>query len=205
MIAKLRGRIDEIGTNFAILDVGGVGYRVECSARTLSALPTAGEEASLLTEQITQEDRARLYGFSDEGERDWFVLLLGVQGIGARMALALLGMLSPEALAQSVRADDSARLTSAPGIGPRLARRITSELKDKDLPETPGGDTAVYAEDEAGVRKRKDAVAALIGLGYPRAQAHDAIARVLQSDEADGDLNIAELIRAGLRLLSKAS
>lgn len=205
MIAKLRGRIDEIGASFVILDVGGVGYRVECSARTLSALPTAGEEAGLLTEQITQEDRTRLYGFSDEGERDWFVLLLGIQGIGARMALALLGMLSPEALAQSVRANDSARLTSAPGIGTRLARRITTELKDKELPETLGGDIAVSVEDGAAARKRKDAVAALIGLGYARAQAHEAVAKVLQSSEEGDGINIAELIRASLRLLAKDS
>lgn len=205
MIAKLRGRVDEIGAGFAVLDVGGVGYRVECSARTLSALPVVGEETSLLTEQITQDDKIRLYGFGDEGERDWFVLLLGIQGIGARMALALLGVLSPEALAQSIRMDDSARLTDAPGVGPRLARRITTELKDKELPETPGGDIAVSSEDEAGVRKRKDAVAALIGLGYARAQAHDAVARVLQSTEEGESINIAELIRASLRLLAKDS
>ncbi|MCY4034528.1 MAG: Holliday junction branch migration protein RuvA [Hyphomicrobiales bacterium] len=204
MIAKLRGRVDEIGASFAILDVGGVGYRVECSARTLSALPAAGEEAGLLTEQVTQEDKTRLYGFGDESERDWFVLLLGIQGIGARMALALLGVLSPEALAQSIRADDSARLTSAPGIGTRLARRITTELKDKELPETPG-DVAVSAEDGAAARKRKDAVAALIGLGYARAQAHEAVAKVLQSSEEGDGINIAELIRASLRLLAKAS
>ncbi|MCY4052330.1 MAG: Holliday junction branch migration protein RuvA [Hyphomicrobiales bacterium] len=204
MIAKLRGRVDEIGASFAILDVGGVGYRVECSARTLSALPAAGEEAGLLTEQVTQEDKTRLYGFGDESERDWFVLLLGIQGIGARMALALLGVLSPEALAQSIRADDSARLTSAPGIGTRLARRITTELKDKELPETPS-DVAVSAEDGAAARKRKDAVAALIGLGYARAQAHEAVAKVLQSSEEGDGINIAELIRASLRLLAKAS
>lgn len=205
MIAKLRGRVDEISAGFAILDVGGVGYRVECSARTLSALPVVGEEASLLTEQITQDDKIHLYGFGDEGERDWFVLLLGIQGIGTRMALALLGVLSPEALAQSIRTDDSARLTDAPGVGPRLARRITTELKDKELPETPGGDIAVSAEDEVGVRKRKDAVAALIGLGYARAQAHDAVARVLQSIGEGESINIAELIRASLRLLAKDS
>ena len=206
MIAKLRGRVDSIGANFTILDVGGVGYRVECSARTLSKLPTVGEDASLLTEQITQDDRARLYGFGDNSERDWFVLLMSVQGIGARMALALLGMHSPAALAQAVQADDAARLTSAPGIGTRLARRITTELRDKDLPEALDDDgVAISIADETGVRERKDAIAALMGLGYARAQAHDAVARALQSNETGSDINVAELIRTSLRLLAKTS
>ena len=206
MIAKLRGRVDELDSSAAILDVGGVGYRLECSARTLSSLPERGSEAELLVETFSQDDRIRLYGFGMETERDWFLLLIGIQGIGARMALALLGMLAPEALAQAVHAGDAARLTVAPGIGTRLARRIVLELKDKTLPSADGleDSTATAAGIEAS--GKSDAIAALMGLGYARAQAHDAVARALQAGEMDAEnINVAELIRVSLRLLSKAS
>ncbi len=131
MIAKLTGLIDSTDGEGAVLDVGGVGYLVFCSARTLARLPARGMPASLLIETHVREDHIHLYGFADAGERDWFRLLTTVQGVGARLALAVLSVLGPDDLARAIAAADRASLARAPGVGPKLAGRIAAELKDK--------------------------------------------------------------------------
>lgn len=205
MIARLRGVIYEIGRGYAIVDVGGVGYRIDCSESTLKSLPAVGVEANLLIETFSQEERIRLFGFVSEAERDWFLLLIGVQGIGARVALGLLGMLAPEDLADALHSGDATRLTCAPGIGTRLARRIVSELKDKISPVGIGTETAGAKACHSSAIMN-DAVAALIKLGYGRYQIHDTLARVLQTrGETRQEMDLSELIRASLRLLAKTS
>lgn len=205
MIARLRGVINEIGVGFAILDVGGVGYRVDCSERTLQSLPAVGEAANLLIETFSQEERIRLFGFGGEAERNWFLLLVGVQGIGARMALGILGVLAPDDLAHAIHEDDAKRLTCAHGVGTRLARRIVSELKYK-TPPVETGTGAAKSETNRASATTSDAVAALVRLGYGRPQIHDALARVLQErGEAGKKMGLADLIRASLQLLAKAS
>src|SRR5579863_9193080 len=131
MIGKLRGLIDSIGDDSIILDVGGVGYHVFCSSRTLAALPLVGEAAQLVIEMHVREDHIHLYGFPDSIERDWFRLLLTVQGVGNKIALAILGAYAPEQLAHSILAKDTAAFRAISGIGPKLAERIVTELKDK--------------------------------------------------------------------------
>ncbi len=136
MIARLRGRLDTIGDDHAVIDVGGVGYLVVCSANTLAALPGAGEAVDLHVETQLRTESITLYGFKDPAERAWFRLLQTVQGVGARVALAVLSILTPEQLARALAAQDKAALTRASGVGPRLAGRIMSELRDRlvDLP-----------------------------------------------------------------------
>jgi len=154
MIAKLAGILEAVGAEGAVIDVGGVGYLAFCSSRTIGRLPPPGAAARLLIETHVREDHIHLYGFIDAAERDWFRLLLTVQGVGARLALALLSALSPEALALAVVAADRTALARAEGVGPRLAARIVNELRDKvggldaALPAT--GATAVAAVDENG-------------------------------------------------------
>ena len=185
MIEAVGGRVREKGEGWVVIEVGGVGLRVECSARTLAALE-AGREAELTTEMFVQDERIRLYGFADGEERQWFLLLLGVQGIGARMALGLLGMMAPAELSQALAAGDAVRLTCAPGIGARLARRIATELKDK----APQAAAAVAIPD--------DALAALVRLGYGRMEASRVLAQVVREMRLD---DVGELVRHSLRLL----
>ena len=128
MIGKLKGVIDSYGEDFIILDVNGVGYVVQCSVRTLQNLPRAGEAASLSIETQVREDAIRLFGFVSDSERDWFRLLQSVQGVGAKVALAILGVLSPSELATALGTQDKAMVGRAPGVGPKLAARIVSEL-----------------------------------------------------------------------------
>ena len=186
MIEAVGGRVRERGEGHVVVDVGGVGLRVECSARTLRGLEV-GAEVELAAEMFIQDERVRLYGFADGEERQWFLLLLGVQGIGARMALGLLGLLAPGELAEALAGGDAARLTCAPGIGARLARRIVTELKDK----APQGAAAAVEIPE-------DALAALVRLGYGRAEAARVLARVVR-EMRPGD--VGELVRHSLRLL----
>ena len=131
MIAKLAGLLDQAGSDSAVVDVGGVGYLVFCSARTLARMPAKGAPVSLLIETHVREDHIHLYGFSEPAERDWFRLLTTVQGVGAKLALALLGVLGPEDLMRAIAAADKASLARAPGVGQKLAQRIATELKDK--------------------------------------------------------------------------
>ena len=196
MIAKLTGLIDSTGGEGAILDVGGVGYLVFCSTRTLAKLPAKGAPASLLVETHVREDHIHLYGFADAAERNWFRLLTTVQGVGAKLALAVLGVLGPDDLARAIAAADKASLGRAPGVGPKLAGRIAAELKDKV------GGIALGAAAELPERGAEaDAVSALVNLGYRRAEAFEAVAAATR--RLGGGAAVDALIRAGLKELSQ--
>ena len=204
MIGKLSGVIDMVGEDFVILDVHGVGYVVQCSARTLAHLHI-GDAVKLAIETQVREDSIRLYGFLTEAEHEWFRLLQTVQGIGAKVALAVQGALSPEDLATAIARQDKAQIGRAPGIGPRLAGRLVAELKEKlpaslALAYASTGDGAGGSGVEGPV-PAEDAVAALLTLGYGRAQAADAIegARRRLGEAAD----TAALVRQALRQLSR--
>jgi Holliday junction DNA helicase RuvA len=207
MIGKLSGTIDNIGEDFAVIDVHGVGYLVHCSARTLSHLPRVGEAVSLPIETHVREDAIKLYGFTSEAERDWFRLLQTVQGVGAKVALALLGSLSTDELATAIVRQDKTQIARAPGIGPRLATRLAVELKDKvpaSLSLRHGiarGAVEGAADELVEPAAAQDAVAALLTLGYARGQAADAIegARQRLGETAD----TAALVRQALRQLSR--
>ncbi|RAI44401.1 Holliday junction branch migration protein RuvA [Rhodoplanes roseus] len=205
MIGKLRGVIDSYGEDFVILDVGGVGYLVHCSARTLQALPEAGEAAALAIETHVREDQIRLFGFQSEVEREWFRLLQTVQGVGTKVALAVLSTLAPADLASAVAMRDKAMVARTPGVGPKVAERIVTELKDKG-PAFAAIDPAVAKlsgalEDKRAPRPVADAVSALVNLGYGQPQAAAAIAAAARNAGEDADT--AKLIRLGLKELSK--
>ncbi|MCB2065075.1 MAG: Holliday junction branch migration protein RuvA, partial [Erythrobacter sp.] len=168
MIAKLTGRLDETGADWAVIDVQGVGYLVHCSAKTLAALGSAGDACTLYTDLQVSENDMRLLGFAEAGERDWFRLLTGVQGVGSKMALAVLSALSAGELRQACAAGDAASVARAQGVGPKLAGRIVNELRDKAgaMPGSwPGGGVAgVVASPQGGASA--DAVSALQNLGF---------------------------------------
>lgn len=197
MIAKLSGRLDALLGDAAIIDVGGVGYLVFCSARTLSALPAVGEAAAVHVETHVREDHIHLYGFATEGERDWFRLLTTVQGVGARVGLAILSALAPGELAAAIAGQDGAMLTRASGVGPKLGGRIVTELKDKA--GAIGGDPVVAAAAAAasGNTVDRDAISGLVNLGYKQGEAANyvGIARRMLGDDAD----TGELINFALR------
>ncbi len=205
MIGKLKGVIDEYGDDHVILDVHGVGYVCFCSTRTLQNLPSPGEAAVLSIETIVREDMIRLYGFADTDERDWFRLLTTVQGVGTKVALALLSALRPAELASAIALKDVTALCRAVGVGKRLAERIAQELKDK----TPGFgsvDPALVSlsgglADKTAPKPLADAVSALTNLGYPQMQASAAVAAAAR--EAGEDATTEKLIRLGLRELNK--
>ncbi len=205
MIGKLKGMIDSYGEDFVILDVNGVGYVVQCSARTLQKLPQAGEAAALAIETQVREDAIRLFGFTSDAERDWFRLLQNVQGVGAKVALAILGVLSLPDLATAIGTQDKAAVARAPGVGPKLAARIVAEMKDK-APALAAVDPVVArlaGEDEAkgSPKPVQDAISALVNLGYGRPQ---AVAAVAASVKALGDnAETSALIRRGLRELAQ--
>ena len=204
MIGKLKGVIDSYGEDFVILDVHGVGYVVQCSARTLQKLPPAGEAAALAIETQVREDAIRLFGFTSDAERDWFRMLQSVQGVGAKVALAILGIMSPGELASAIGGQDKAAVARAPGVGPKLAARIVAELKDK-APALAAVDPVVArlaGEDEAkGAPKPvQDAISALVNLGYGRPQAVAAVAASLKALGESAETSA--LIRRGLRELA---
>ena len=198
MIAHLKGILAATGTDHAVIDVGGVGYLVGCSGRTLAALPPAGEAATLFTEMLVAEDFIRLVGFAHADERDWFRLLTGVQGVGSRVALAILSAFEPGDLARAVAAQDKAMVARANGVGPKLAERIVRELKDRvgglSL-GTPGA--AVPAPTGAGT----DAVSALLNLGFRPAEASAAVAAA--TDELGDGATLDALVRLALRKAAK--
>jgi Holliday junction DNA helicase RuvA len=203
MIGKLSGIIDTIGEDYVILDVQGVGYLVHCSARTLAKLQT-GEAAKLAIETHVREDAIRLYGFATEAERGWFQLLQTVQGVGAKVALALLGALSAGELAAAIARQDKAQIARAPGIGPRLAARLTAELKDKLPTGTVLADlTSSVAAPAAAPEPpaAQDAITALLTLGYGRPQALDAVGGAVRALGESADT--AALIRRALQDLSR--
>ena len=205
MIAKLSGILDSIGPEGAVIDVGGVGYLAFCSTRTLGQLPPSGGAVRLLVETHVREDHIHLYGFVDAAERDWFRLLTTVQGVGARLALAILSAVAPEALTLAIVAQDKAALARADGVGPRLAARIANELRDK-----VGGLGAVLAAapiasasaPPAGVdRAIADAVSALENLKIGRAEAYGAVSAAAR--RLGEGVAVDTLITAGLRELGK--
>lgn len=204
MIGKLKGVIDSYGEDFVILDVHGVGYVVNCSARTLQRLPRPGEPATLAIETQVREDAIRLFGFLSDAERDWFRMLQTVQGVGAKVALALLSVLAPAELASAIALQDKTAIARAQGVGPRLAARITAELKDK-APAFGTVDPVVAqlagpAEDSAGPQTVQDAISALVNLGYGRPQAAAAVAASLRALGEDAETSA--LIRRGLKELA---
>jgi Holliday junction DNA helicase RuvA len=203
MIGKLKGLIDTIGEGELILDVNGVGYVVAASARTLRNLPGLGEAAVLHVETQMREDSIKLFGFLAEGERDWFRLLQSVQGVGAKVALAILGVLSAADLASAIALQDKAAVARAQGVGPKLAARIVAELKDK-APALGAADiglpAAAGAAPELGGAAH-DAVLALVSLGYARPQATQAVAKGLGSIGAGA--TTAALIRLSLKELAQ--
>ena len=200
MIARLTGRIDSAAEDSVVIDVAGVGYLVYCSARTLDALPPAGEAASLHVETHVREDHIHLYGFESLTERDWFRLLTTVQGVGTRVALAILSALSADRLSDALIAGDGKMLTQAPGVGPKLAGRIVAELKDKAVPAREAGSGP--ADGPAGGRPETvdDAVSALANLGYRRSDAFGAVTGAAR--ELGPGADVETLIRAGLKELS---
>lgn len=205
MIGKLKGLVDGFGDDFVHLDVNGVVYEAFCSARTLSALPQVGHAAVVHVEMIVREDMIRLYGFASATEKAWFNTLMTVQGVGARVALSILSVLSTSELASAIALQDKAMVGRANGVGPKLALRIVTELKGK-LPAADGtvdpGVIGLQAALGAGVAGGNvaDAVSALTNLGYSSAQASAAVARVV-GREGDG-IATDKLIRLGLRELS---
>ncbi len=200
MIGKLTGLVDSPGEDSVIIDVGGVGYVVFGSRRTLGNLPGQGEQVSLVIETHVREDHIHLFGFIDEAERDWYRLLGTVQGVGAKMALAILSTLSPSDLVQAIAAGDKATLARANGVGPKLAGRIASELKDKVGGIALGAMAANGTPAPALAGASEDAVSALVNLGYRRAEAYGAVVRAL------GDMGetapVDSLIKAGLKELA---
>jgi Holliday junction DNA helicase RuvA len=205
MIGKLKGIIDTYGEDFIILDVGGVGYQVHCSTRTLQDLPGTGQPATLSIETHVREDQIRLFGFVTDVEREWFRLLQTVQGVGAKVALSVLSTLKPADLASAIALRDKATVARTPGVGPKVAERIVTELKDK-APAYADVDPAVIrlsgaVEDRRAPQPVADAVSALINLGYGHPQAAAAIAAATRSAGEGADT--ARLIRLGLKELSK--
>jgi holliday junction DNA helicase RuvA len=199
MIAQLTGRVDALSDGTCIIDVGGVGYLVQASSRTLSALPQAPTLAKVLIETHVREDAIVLYGFADSAERDWFRLLTTVQGVGGKVALAILSSLSPRDLIGAIAAGDKASLTRAPGVGPRLAIRLLTELRDKT--GTMPTSTGVTYTPIAAATPADDALSALINLGYRRPEAQQTVARVLERLGAAATLD--SLIRESLKELAQ--
>ena len=205
MIGKLRGIIDSYGEDYILLDVGGVGYQVHCSARTLQALPSPGEPATLSIETYVREDQIKLFGFASDIEREWFRLLQTVQGVGAKVAMSVLGTLKASELASAVSLRDKAMVARSPGVGPKVAERIVNELKDK-APAFANIDPAVVhlagaLEERRAPKPVADAVSALINLGYAQPQAAAAIAAAARNAGEGADT--ATLIRQGLKELAK--
>ncbi len=204
MIGKLRGIIDSYGEDFVVLDVQGVGYVVHCSSRTLQNLPSTGEAAVLSIETHVREDMIRLYGFRADAEREWFRLLQTVQGVGAKVALGILSALDSGALATAIGTADKASVARAPGVGPKLAARIVAELKDK-APAFGPVDPALIrlsgAVEDKGPQPARDAISALVNLGYAQVQASAAIAAALR--QAGDEAEAKTLIRLGLRELAR--
>lgn len=205
MIGKLKGVIDSYGEEFVILDVHGVGYVVHCSTRTLQGLPSPGEAAVLSIETHVREDAIRLFGFASDMEREWFKVLLTVQGVGTKVALAILSTLTPGDLANAIALKDKGAVARSPGVGPKLAERIVNELKGKG-PSFGSVDPAVVRlsdalDDRRAPQPVADAISALVNLGYGQPQASAAVAAALRVAGEDAEAGV--LIRQGLRELAR--
>lgn len=212
MIGKLTGNVDEIAEDHVILDVGGVGYRVFCSGKTLGALPERGGAASLLTETHVREDHIHLYGFATVAERVWFRTLTTVQGVGVKMAMAILSALSPEQILTAIASQDKKALTIVSGVGPKLAERLVIELKSHAaklgaagfaIAAGHTGNTATSGAAKAAAKSTpsvaEDALSALVHLGYGRSEAFTVVMRLLQENP---DVKLDALIRDSLRELA---
>jgi Holliday junction DNA helicase RuvA len=204
MIGKLTGTVDSLGEDWAILDVQGVGYILSCSGRTLARLGRPGTAASLYTEMRIRDEVPHLYGFGDRAEQEWFRLLTTVQGVGGRVGLAILSVLDAEALALAIASGDKAALARADGVGPKLAARISAELKDRaqtlSLRVVVGKTPGATGDGQAPASPNAEAVSALVNLGYARADAFAAVAAV--SGAGGTDQPLGEIIRKALRELS---
>ena len=205
MIGKLKGTIDEIGEDYVLVDVHGVCYEAFCSARTLSRMGSAGEAVVLFIETYVREDQLKLYGFLTALEREWFNLLQSVQGVGAKVALAVLSTLTPSELANAIALQDKTAISRAPGVGPKVAIRLVTELKNK-APAFAGEATAgIGFKQELGEGVAavpvSDAVSALTNLGYSRDQAANAVAAAMKTAGEGADS--AKLIRFGLKELAR--
>lgn len=207
MIGKLRGRVDETDEDSVILNVGGVGYSIFCSGRTIAALPPSGEMAQLIIETHVREDHIHLYGFPDTVERDWFRTLSTVQRVGNRMALTILGAYSPEQIAHAIMAKDTSAFSRISGVGAKLAERIVTELKDK-VTKLPTSEFRVQGADTGKKKTTKpetvdtrtdDAISALVNLGYSRSEAYGATLKAKQN--ASSNASIDELIKLSLKEL----
>ncbi len=206
MIGKLRGKVDAIGESHAIIDVGGVGYEVQLSSRTLRNLKL-GDDVVLTIDTHVREDAIRLFGFQSEVERSWFRTLQSIQGVGSKVALGVLGTLGPQDLANAIALQDWAAVAESPGVGKKLAQRITSELKDKapalsvaglNVPASSmGAGRAEVPEGHAAA----EAISALTNLGYNPQQASAAVAAAMKDVGQDADT--AKLIRRGLKELAR--
>jgi Holliday junction DNA helicase RuvA len=202
MIAKLTGTLDSTGEDWAIVDVGGVGYLVSCSAKTLTRLGRPGDAVTIFTETRVRDELPHLYGFGSRGEQEWFRALTTVQGVGAKVALSILSVLDPDALSMALAAGDKAALARADGVGPKLAARIAAELKDRAqigalraVAARPVGQAPAAA---LPTQPSAEAVSALVNLGFGRAEAYAAVMRIA----SEGEQPVSELIRLGLRELS---
>jgi Holliday junction DNA helicase RuvA len=209
MIGKLRGKVDAVGESFLIIDVNGVGYEVQASSRTLRNLK-AGDEVSLTIDTHVREDAIRLFGFASELERNWFRTLQTIQGVGSKVALGVLGIMSPQDLANAIALGNSAAVEEAPGVGKKLAQRIVAELKDKapalsvaglNMPQMPGGSGPQLTPTAVQNHAAAEAISALTNLGYNPQQAAAAVATAM------GDLgqsaDTASLIKRGLKALAR--
>lgn len=212
MIARLKGLLDEVGTDWVVIDVSGVGYLVFCPGRVIGNLPGVGQPVTLHIETHVREDHIHLYGFSNARERECFRMLTTVQGVGAKVGLAILGTLTVDELTTAIVAQDKAMLSRPDGVGPRLAARLMTELKDKivtlggafapqAVPVQAGGGKTADAPVEAGEGVTTDAISALVNLGYGRAEAFGAVSRVVQAEGVDIGLNA--LIPAALKELGQ--
>lgn len=206
MIGKLRGVIDTYGDDFVVIDVHGVGYVVHCSARTLQSLPPAGEAATISIETHVREQEIKLFGFTSDLDREWFRILQTVQGVGAKVALAILSTLKPSELANAIALGDKTSVSRTPGVGPKLAARVVAELKDK-APAFATVDPSVVKlqgdlSEKRAAQPVADAVSALVHLGYAEIQASAAVAAAVR---ASGEENapVETLIRLGLKELAR--
>ncbi len=200
MIAKLTGKIDELGIDFLVIDVGGVGYLVQASARTLSAIGSIGEITSIYTQMQVSENDMRLIGFASKEERDWYVLLTSVQGVGGKVGLAILSALEPAELQHAIAGGDSASVTRANGVGPKLASRIVNELQDKVGSLAVNDGKGITSSNTSG-NHSGDAVGALTSLGFKPAEASRAVSAAY--DELGSDATLDALIRRALKLAGK--
>jgi holliday junction DNA helicase RuvA len=203
MIAKLYGRIDETGVDHLVIDVNGVGYLVQASARTLAALGKADDFATVFTEMQVSENDMRLIGFATREERDWFRLLTGVQGVGGKVGLAILSAIEPAELAMAIGSGDAAMVARANGVGPKLASRIVNELKDKvgALAGLGGGAKIMAGAGGSSGGHASDAVSALTGLGFKPGEAGNAVAQAVEELGADATLDA--LVRLALKRASR--